>query len=153
MSSSTRILLTDDANAEYIDQAKDYMRLYNWEANPAFMAALENAANEPRPLLVFALGPENHVLGGLLGETQLSWLKVQILAVEHDSRKNGIGSRLLRAAEGEAMNRGCRHVYLDAMEYHAPEFYERHGYECVGTVPDWDSRGRSKYTYTKDLGT
>ena len=153
MSSSVRILLTDDANAPHVDQAKNYMRLYNWEANPAYMAAVENVANEPRPLLVFALGAENHVLGGLLGETELAWFKVHILAVEADSRKNGIGSRLLRAAEGEAMNRGCRHVYLDAMEYHTPAFYEGHGYERVGTLPDWDSRGRSKYIYIKDLGT
>lgn len=153
MSTSARIVLTDDANAPYINRAKDYMRLYNWEANPAFMAALENAANEPQPLLVFALGAEDQVLGGLIGETQLSWFKVRILAVESESRSAGIGSRLLRAGEGEAMNRGCRHVYLEAMEYHTPPFYEGHGYERAGTLPDWDSRGRSKYIYVKDLGS
>ena len=69
MSSTTRILLTDDANAPHVNQTKDYMRLYNWEANPAFMAAVGNVANEPRPLLVFALGAENHLLGGLILET------------------------------------------------------------------------------------
>ncbi|MEE9253346.1 MAG: GNAT family N-acetyltransferase [Pseudomonadales bacterium] len=151
MSIGTRIVLNDDANAPYIKQVKDYLRLYNWETNPAFMAALENAANEPKPLLVFALGPEDHVLGGLIGETQLAWFKVHILAVESESRSSGIGSRLLRTGEGEAVNRGCRHVYLDAMEYHTTQFYEGHGYERVGTVPDWDSRGRSRYIYTKDL--
>ena len=151
MSTNARIVLTDDANVPYVNQAKEYMRLYNWEANPAFMAGLENAATEPQPLLVFALGAEDHLLGGLIGETQLAWFKVHILAVESASRSSGIGSRLLRAGEGEAMNRGCRHVYLEAMEYHMPRFYEGHGYERAGALPDWDSRGRSMYLYVKDL--
>jgi GNAT superfamily N-acetyltransferase len=152
MSTSARILLTDDANAPYVNTAKRYMRAYDWEANPAFMAALDNVANEPRPLLVFALGQEDHVLGGLVGETQLAWLTVHILAVEPESRMNRIGSRLLRAGEGEAMHRGCRHVYLEAMEYHHPTFYETHGYKRAATLPDWDSRGRAKYIYLKELG-
>lgn len=151
MSTSARIVLTDDANAPYIDAVKDQMRRYNWEANPAFMAGLENTANEPKPLLVFALGADGHVLGGLIGETQFAWFTVHTLAVESESRLKGIGSRLLRAGEGEAINRGCRHVYLDAMEYHMPQFYEGHGYRRMGTLADWDSRGRSKYIYTKDL--
>lgn len=153
MNTTARILLTDDANAPYVNTTKTYMRDHNWEANPAFMAALENVANEARPLLVFALGAEDHVLGGLVGETQFAWFTVHILAVEPQSRMSGIGSRLLRAGEGEAMHRGCRYVYLEAMEYHLPEFYETHGYERAATLPDWDSRGRAKYIYLKRLGT
>jgi GNAT superfamily N-acetyltransferase len=56
-------------------------------------------------------------------------------------RGQGLGSRLLAAAEAEAWRRDCLGVFLDTFEYQALPFYQRHGYELFGTLdgypPGW----------------
>ncbi|WP_037906100.1 GNAT family N-acetyltransferase [Actinacidiphila yeochonensis] len=53
------------------------------------------------------------------------------LAVLPEGRRNGTGSRLVRALEDEARRRGLRGVHLEA-QTHAIPFYERLGYTAHG---------------------
>lgn len=90
------------------------------------------------------------IVGGLLGGTYWGWLYVDVLWVREDCRGRGIGSRLLRTAEEEAVRRGCHHVHLDTMSWQAPEFYKKHGYEVIGSLPDIPV-GSQKYLLMKAL--
>lgn len=56
---------------------------------------------------------------------------VENLYVEPDSRNDGVGSRLLEAAETELQSQGADVVALDAMAANEAgrRFYRRHGYE------------------------
>ena len=54
-------------------------------------------------------------------------------------------------AEGEAMKRGCHAAWLDTFEFQARAFYERIGYSCFGTLPDFP-KGSSRYFMSKALG-
>ena len=127
------------------------MRSHNIDVNPELMAAWDDPEQQPRLLHLFAFDKNDNVIGGLLGETQFAWCKVHIIAVDKGLRRTGIGGELLQRAEAEAVARGCKYVYLDSMEYHAPKFYYARGYECAGTISDWDSRGHTKYSFTKVL--
>ena len=51
-----------------------------------------------------------------------------------DGRTNeGLGSHLMRAFEAHAEELGCHVIQLETAETQAPGFYERHGYERIGT--------------------
>ena len=102
------------------------------------------------PLTLSEYDEDGACIGGLLGGTYWGWMYVDILWVHEDHRKKGIGSRLLAAAEREAVRRGCHHVHLDTMSWQAPEFYKKHGYSVIGVLPDIPS-GNQKYLLQKSL--
>jgi GNAT superfamily N-acetyltransferase len=103
-----------------------------------------------QPLILFLRDPEGRLLGGLLGDTYWGWLYVGILWLEEGARRQGYGSRLLAAAEAEAVRRGCRHAHLDTMSFQALPFYEKHGYRAWGELDDMPE-GFSRIFLSKPL--
>ncbi len=93
---------------------------------------------------------DGSIIGGLLGGTYWGWMYIDILWVQDDHRRQGIGSRLLAEAEKEAVRRGCHHVHVDTMSWQAPMFYKKHGYEVIGVLPDIPL-GNQKYLLMKAL--
>ncbi len=74
--------------------------------------------------------------GGLWGITSYGWLYIQMLVVPEALRGQGVGARLVREAEQEALRRGCHHAWVDT-QFGARGFYERLGYRCFGELPDY----------------
>ena len=128
------------------------LKSYNRDRNPSFYAARDLPGNAPEPLHVVAFDADEAVVGGLIGETQFAWLKVSIVAVAEHARRCGVGRRLMELAEQEAVARGCRHVFLDTMDYQAPAFYQKLGYTVAAKIDDWDSHGHARYYFIKELG-
>jgi ribosomal protein S18 acetylase RimI-like enzyme len=77
---------------------------------------------------------EHHVVGGALGWTKRGWLEINVVWVHEGLRGQGYGTQLMRAAEQEAIARGCRQVYLSTFNFQAPEFYRKLGYEEIGRL-------------------
>ena len=102
------------------------------------------------PLNLIEYDADGSIIGGLLGGTYWGWMYIDILWVREDHRRHGIGSRLLTDAEKEAVRRGCHHVHVDTMSWQAPMFYQKHGYEVIGVLPDIP-RGNQKYLLMKAL--
>ena len=102
------------------------------------------------PLNIVEYDNDGNVIGGILGGMYWGWMYIDILWVDEEHRKQGIGTRLLHEAESEAVCRGCHHVHLDTMSWQAPEFYKKHGYEVIGILPDIP-RGNQKYLLMKAL--
>ena len=102
------------------------------------------------PLNIVEYDANGNVIGGILGGTYWGWMYVDILWVHEKHRYKGIGSKLLLEAEKEAIRRGCHHVHLDTMSWQAPEFYQKHGYEVIGILPDIPN-GNQKYLLMKAL--
>ena len=102
------------------------------------------------PLNLVEYDADGNIIAGLLGGTYWGWMYVDILWVHESHRGKGIGSRLLLVAEREAVRRGCHHVHLDTMSWQAPAFYQKHGYEIIGVLPDIPS-GNQKYLLMKAL--
>ena len=102
------------------------------------------------PLHLIEYDADGSIIGGLLGGTYWGWMYIDILWVREDHRRHGIGSRLLTDAEKEAVRRGCHHVHVDTMSWQAPAFYQKHGYEVIGVLPDIPL-GNQKYLLMKAL--
>lgn len=102
-------------------------------------------------LLCFVLyGPDQDIVGGLIGETHWDWFYVNLLWLKADLRGHGYGHRLLTLAEEEARQRGAQHAYLDTFSFQAPDFYKQHGYEVFGELKDFPP-GHQRYYLTKQL--
>ena len=114
------------------------------------MARIHEPEHEARPLVLLA-DTAFGTAGGLFAQTQLSWLRISIMAVDPNERGQGIGAALLVEAEREAIRRGCKYAHVDTMEYQAPGFYEAHGYKIEATFPDWDSHRHAKIHFIKQL--
>ena len=102
------------------------------------------------PISIVEYDNNGNIIGGILGGTYWGWMYVDILWVHTDHRGKGIGSKLLAETEAEAVHRGCHHVHLDTMSWQAPEFYEKHGYTLIGSLPDIPN-GHQKHLLMKAL--
>ena len=102
------------------------------------------------PLNLVEYDDDGNIIAGILGGTYWGWMYVDILWVHENHRNKGIGSKLLKEAEKEAIRRGCHHVHLDTMSWQAPEFYKKQCYEVIGVLPNIPS-GNQKILLMKVL--
>jgi GNAT superfamily N-acetyltransferase len=79
------------------------------------------------------------------------WLYVSFLWVAEPARGTGNATRLMRAAEDYAVERGCVGGYLTTYSFQAPGFYRKFGYEVVGTI-DGFPPGYQFHLLSKNFG-
>jgi ribosomal protein S18 acetylase RimI-like enzyme len=88
--------------------------------------------------------------GGISGYTWGGCCYVSYLWVAESSRRRGLGSELLCAAERHARDKRCRLVLVSSHSFQAPGFYPRRGYELVARIEDHPV-GYSSSWYIKRL--
>lgn len=102
-------------------------------------------------LAVLVTAPDSGaVIGGLIGRTSLRLLFVDLLFVPDELRGQGVGARLMRLAEDEAIRRGCSQAVLFTIVFQAPDFYRRLGYEEFGRT-DSENPEHARVFMKKDL--
>ncbi len=111
----------------------------------------EQAGEDSHPRLCFVLqGPDQEVVGGIIGATYWDWFYLDLLWVKEDLRRQGYGQQLLSKAEDIARERGAKNVFLDTFSFQAPEFYQKYGYQVYGELPDFPT-GHQRFFLTKKL--
>jgi GNAT superfamily N-acetyltransferase len=104
-----------------------------------------------RYLAIFLRDDTGAIRAGLSGHTWGGCAEVKWLWVCEAERRSGVGSRLLAAAEREALARGCRQIVLSTHSFQAPAFYRKHGYTVAGEFPGYPIGG-SQIFLRKALG-
>ena len=102
------------------------------------------------PVGFFLRSGSGEWLGGLLGNIWGGWLHVTHLWVAAPMRHHGNGTRLLRAAEKYAIERGCFAATLETASFEARPFYEKLGYEVFASLEDYPP-GHTKFYLRKQL--
>jgi GNAT superfamily N-acetyltransferase len=102
----------------------------------AFNAAV-TGHYDGRLLSVTVRGDGGDLRAGLYGWTWGGCGYIDLLWVRDDQRRNGLGTRLLAAAEAEIRRRGCDQVALSTHSFQAPDFYARLGYTECGRTPGY----------------
>ena len=122
------ITLSDTPDPRLEQILEDGLAAYNFEQT--------GGIRDWRALSVTAHDPDNgDMVGGLLGRTSLGLFFLDLFYLPERMRGNGTGSAIMRMAEAEACRRGCRAATLVTVNFQAPEFYARHGWEEFGRIP------------------
>ena len=90
------------------------------------------------------------IVAGITGTLWGGAAEVHVVWVAEERHRQGLGTRLLAAAEDHLRRHGGRHVFLSTHTFQAAPFYERHGYERTGIWDDYP-RGHGEVFLHKEL--
>ena len=112
---------------------------------------IEQAGADRGQSMCFVIkGPEDEIVGGVIGATHWDWLYIDLMWIQEEFRGHGYGAQLLKLAEDEARSRGAKNAYLDTFSFQAPDFYKKYGYQVFGELQDFPP-GHQRYYLTKQL--
>lgn len=92
---------------------------------------------------------EDEIIGGLTAKIFWSWLHIEYLWVSESERGNDLGSKLMKAAEKEAIDKGCVGSQLDTFSFQALGFYKKLGYSVMGSLSGYSNNAERVYLYKK----
>jgi GNAT superfamily N-acetyltransferase len=107
-------------------------------------------AHDDRGLSVRITDDAGDLVAGLVGWTWGGCAGISEVWVRADRRHEGWGARLVRAAEDEALARGCTSVIVSSMSFQAPGFYRRQGYLETGSGGGLPG-GHTRHHFFKEL--
>ncbi|MEV7234002.1 GNAT family N-acetyltransferase [Streptomyces sp. NPDC051020] len=107
-------------------------------------------AHDDRGLSVRVTDEAGDLVAGLVGWTWGGCAGISEVWVRADRRHEGWGARLVRAAEDEALARGCISVIVSSMSFQAPGFYRRQGYLETGSGGGLPG-GHTRHHFFKEL--
>lgn len=76
------------------------------------------------------------IVGGIVGEIKWGWLYIEGLWVDSVCRKDGWGSKLLKALEDFALSKAVINYRLETTSFQALGFYQKAGYSIFGELSD-----------------
>jgi len=135
------VVVSDDARPEDLQFLEEQVNEFNFTTT---------GFRDARLLAIMLRDAGGRLYAGLSGHTWGGAAEIRFLWVNESRRRDGIGSRLLRAAEEEARSRGCRKIVLSTHSFQAPDFYRKQGYVVAGECLDYP-RGYSHILLEKRL--
>ncbi len=127
MTGHYRMTLTDQPDPADVKFVEDGLATFNLQFAPPYGT---------QKLVILLRDADDKLAGGLVGLTWWGWLRIDILWLDEVVRGQEWGTRLVEAAEAEAVRRGCHHAFVDTMSFQALPFYLKLGYTVFGELCD-----------------
>ncbi|MBY0291774.1 MAG: GNAT family N-acetyltransferase [Alphaproteobacteria bacterium] len=77
------------------------------------------------------------IIAGIYGFIFYDHARVEYMWVDEPYRKQGVGRKLFQKLDEYCRFKGCSVIQLDTFDFQSPAFYERMGFEYIGTVSEW----------------
>jgi ribosomal protein S18 acetylase RimI-like enzyme len=138
---TSELALEDNPNPSDLEFLEDQINRYN---------VAVTGIVDWYPLAIFMRDERGQIVAGVNGGMWGGYLEIKNLWVHEALRGQGLGRRLLLAAEQEARARGCTQVLLDTHDFQAPEFYQKLGYSVFGVFEGIGGR-YNRYYLRKQL--
>ncbi len=90
------------------------------------------------------------IIAGLNGLIFLDHARVEFTWVDEPYRGQGLGRQLFQKLEVYCRSKGCKVIQLYTFDFQAPTFYEKMGFDFIGSVSEWTC-GRDCYFMRKIL--
>lgn len=121
-----------------ISYSKRELRAYLGYRGAFTLVAVDATSGEPEGFIVAQSGNTGHII---------------TIDVAGRTRRSGVGSMLITAAEDRLRARGCRAIDLETAvdNLGALSFYKRHGYSVIRTWPRYYSNGVDALVLQKRL--
>jgi ribosomal protein S18 acetylase RimI-like enzyme len=101
---------------------------------------------------VFARNQTEDIVGGIRAVCFWNTLHIELLWLSESCRGQGIGKKLIDAAENFAKENDCEKVFVETTSWQAKPFYEKVGYTHIATLND-RPKGHASHYLTKDLSS
>ena len=92
---------------------------------------------------------ENIVAGAIIYQHKDA-LYLDVLWCSENYRNKGIGSKLIAMVDTEAKSKSISKLFVDTYAFQAQEFYKKHGFKVIGTVPEY-LLGHDRIFMRKDI--
>ncbi len=125
----------------------DFARL---DENIYTFNAATTGIDDGRLLSVILKDAAGDIYAGLHGHTWGGCCEIKTIWIAEAHRRQGLGARLVRAAEREARGRGCKQILLTTHSFQAEGFYERLGFTRLATIENYPI-GHAQILMTKTL--
>ncbi|MCK8046472.1 GNAT family N-acetyltransferase [Shewanella sp. 1CM18E] len=98
----------------------------------------------------FAKDENGKVVGGVRAVAFWNYCILELLWLSDKTRGQGVGSKLMDAAENFAKEKGFGYMRTETLSFQAKPFYEKRGYKVFGELPDYP-KGHVTYCLVKEL--
>jgi GNAT superfamily N-acetyltransferase len=88
----------------------------------------------PKEFCIYLRDDTNVIHGGLFGVSFSDSIHIVLMWLDDKLRGKGYGSKLMKAAEDEAIKRNCAYSFVDTFSFQAEGFYRKCGYKPFGTI-------------------
>lgn len=128
MGMEQQLQLIYEVNEEFKNKILQYLIAFNHQNFP------EHLRERYKEVQLYLKDQEGQVVGGLVGDICWNWLEVHLLYVDEAYRKFGYGTQLIQEAERVAREWKCDFMKLDTLDFQAPLFYKKQGFEVYGKI-------------------
>ena len=94
-------------------------------------------SNPSQPFTNYIKNLKSEVIAGLTGFYKGKYVRIDLFWVHNELRHQGLGKKLILELEEFSKAKGCCHIQLDTFDFQARPFYEKLGFECIGTISSW----------------